>query len=201
MLTSIRLYSHHAASAHPIVWISLINWQAFGIGIAFGGSIVLAIGLLSGAPSLAKRIISSGNSPSWQVVQVAESKADAQTGVFALALGFAIQAVTTIWTDGHAAPKLTGGWSYLITLGWVLVPILLILWVDRETQWFWVRRYLVKLARYDNMGRKNRLPGFPEIEFYGRVLGEDYMRLPDESDADYLRRVWKVRHKHARNSG
>jgi hypothetical protein len=185
---------------HHVVWVSLINLQACGIGVAFGGSVVLALGLLSGAPRYAMRMMQSGNTNSWQNVQAAENKADAQVGVLAIALGFGIQAVTTIWTVGHAAPPLSGGWSYLVTAGWVVIPAIVVWWLDRKTQWLWVRRYLVKLAHY-HTGVHNDQPDTLELTRYGYVIGEGREKLPGESDADYLRRVWNLKHKHARNLG
>jgi hypothetical protein len=189
------------ASAHLVIWVSLTNLQACGIGIAFGGSVVLALGLLGGARTFAMRMIGSGNSISWLNVQAAENKADAQTGVLALALGFAVQAGTTIWTVGHAAPALSGGWSYLVAVGWAAFPAALVLWVDSKTKWFWVRRFLVRLARYDNLGTHNYRPDVRELVGYGRVLGEGRERRIDESDQDYLGRVWNLKHKHARIRG
>src|ERR1700744_3276570 len=115
MLTLTEVHAHHVTQVNPVAWISLINWQACGIGFAFGGSIVLAIGLLSGARSYALRMTRSGNTNSWQNVQAAENRADAQTGVVALVIGFGIQAITTIYIVGHASPLPSGGWSYVVT--------------------------------------------------------------------------------------
>lgn len=183
------------ASAHPVVWVSLVNWQACGIGLAFGGSIVLALGLLSGAPAFAVRMVRSRNSNAWQCVQVAENRADAQTGVLALVIGFGIQAITTVWIVGHAGPSLSGGWSYLVTVCWVVIPAVIVWWLDRMTQWFWVRRYLVKLAHYGNDGIYRDRPDAHDLTLYGNVIGEGRHKLLDESDDDYLRRVWNVKNK------
>jgi hypothetical protein len=131
-------------------------------------------------------------------VQAAENRADSQTGVLALALGFAIQAGTTVWTIGHAAPALSGGWSYLVAIGWAAIPAALVLWADRKSKWFWVRRYLIRLARYDRLGTHNDRPDVQELISYGRVLGEGRERRADESDQDYLSRAWNLKGKHAR---
>jgi hypothetical protein len=196
-MRAFAIQTHHITPTHPVVWVSLIDWQACGIGLAFGGSVVLALGLLSGARHYALRMTRSGNSNSWQNVQAAENRADAQTGVLALAAGFAIQAATTIWTVGHSGPELSGGWSYLVTIGWVAIPAFAVWWVDRKSQWFWVRRYLIRLACYDNSGAKNRQPNAVELTRYGFVIGEGREQRKDESTADYLRRVWNLKHKHA----
>ncbi len=188
------------APTHPIVWVSLINWQACGIGLAFGGSVVLALGLLSGARPYALRMTRSGNTNSWQNVQAAENRADAQTGVLALVIGFGIQAITTVWIVGHPAPPLSGGWSYFITACWVVISVVIVLWLDRKTQWFWVRRFLVKLAHYDRYGVYNDQPDALELTRYGYVIGEGREKLPDESDEDYLRRVWNVKNKQTRDA-
>jgi hypothetical protein len=198
MLEPAAIHSHHIAPSHPVVWVSLINLQACGIGIAFGGSVVLALGLLGGARTFAMRMIRSGNSINWLNVQAAENRADAQTGVLALALGFAIQAGTTIWTVGHIAPALNGGWSYIVTIGWAAIPAALVWWADRKAKWFWVRRYLIRLARYDHLGAYNDRPDVRELTGYGFVLGEGREKHTDESDTNYLKRVWNLRHKHAR---
>ncbi|MGO9187033.1 MAG: hypothetical protein ACLP8X_00990 [Streptosporangiaceae bacterium] len=184
--------SMHKTPAHPIVWHSLIDWQACGIGLAFGGSVVLALGLLSGAPRYAFRMMRSRNTNTWQNVLAAENRADAQVGVFALVIGFGIQAITTVWMVGHAAPPLSTGWSYLIAAGFVVIPAVLVWRVDRKTQWFWVRLWLVKAAHYYN-GVRNDKPNAHELVLCGDVIGEGKEKLPDESDEDYLRRVWNVR--------
>lgn len=159
---------------------------------------MLALGLLSGVRSYALRMTRSRNSNLWQNVQAAENRADAQTGVLALVIGFGIQAITTVWTVSHAAPAPVNGWSWLVTAGWVFFPAAMVLLIDHEIQWFWVRHYLVRLARYDNSGMKNSRPNAIELEGYGRVIGEGREKHTDESDTDYLKRVWNLRHKHAR---
>ncbi len=94
MLTLAAIHPHHA---HPVVWVSLITLQACGIGIAFGGSVVLALGLLGGARTFAMRMIGSGNSVSLLNVQAAENRADAQTGVLALRVSKHAALARVVW--------------------------------------------------------------------------------------------------------
>ena len=186
------VHPHHVTSAHPVVWISLINWQACGIGLAFGGSIVLALGLLSTPLKFALRMSRSGNSNLWQNVQAAENRADAQTGVLGLVAGFGIQAAATVWTVGHGSPPLSRGWSYLVTVAWIVLPAAAMLLLDRKTRWFWMRPYLASLARYDRFGTYSDNPNVRELAGYGRVIGEGREQIAGESDEDYLGRVWKI---------
>jgi hypothetical protein len=139
----------------------------------------------------------SGNTNSWQNVQAAENRADAQTGVLALAIGFGIQACTTIYSIGHAAPAFSGGWTYFVTTCWVVIPAFLVWYADRKVKWFWVRRYLIELSHYNRGGERVRLPDVRELERYGSVMEENRQKRLGESDAEYLRRVWRVKHKHA----
>jgi hypothetical protein len=179
-----------------VVVFSINNWLAFGIGFAFAGSIVLAWGLIGKPKSYAARIIRSGNGSYAANVQVAENRADAQVGIAALVVGFAIQAVTTIYMTDHASP-LSGGLSWLVTAAWVAIPVTLVWIIDRKTRWFRVRNFLVELAHYQTHSGEVRqqYPDITELTRYGWILKEGRehnIGKSLESDEDYAKRVWKV---------
>jgi hypothetical protein len=142
----------------------------------------------------------AGNSNSNVNVRTAEDRADAEFGISSLVVGFAIQAGVAVWSTGHAPASASGGWSYLVTAGWLAVPVALVLIVARRTRWRRIRNYLIELARYaDQTGEHFDDPSIRELESYGRIL-EDEGRARQYDEAaedyetaeDYAVRVWKV---------
>jgi hypothetical protein len=183
---------HQLHAATHILYFSINNWLAFGIGFAFAGSIVLARALITSPREYAARVIRSGNNNAIQNVSYAENKADAQVGIAALVVGFAIQGFVTVLMTGHAS-ALSGGWSYLVTAGWIALPVILVWLVDDKTRWNRTRRYLIELARYERY-RELRQPAadINELKIYGRILKEGREARPDETDEDYAKRVWNA---------
>jgi hypothetical protein len=182
-----------------VVVFSINNWLACGIGFAFAGSIVLAWGLIGKPKAYAARVIRSGNGSYAANIQTAENRADAQVGILAIVVGFAIQAVTTVVMTGHAG-TLSDGWSYPMTALWVIIPVILVWILDRSTRELRVRRYLVELAHYQMHSGETRqqYPDVNELARYGWILKKGRERKADENEVDYLRRVWRLKHKHAK---
>lgn len=176
---------------HHVAVFSLNNWLAFGIGFAFAGSVVLARGLMTSPKEYAARVICSGNTSAIQNVSYAENKADAQVGIAALVAGFAIQGIATVFMTGHAS-TLSSDWSYLVTVGWIALSVILVWLVDRKTRWKRTRRYLIELARYDRGQTPTRDPSVIELTRYGRILNDKRKQRTDEADVDYAKRVWNV---------
>jgi hypothetical protein len=184
-------HPHYRAAAHVTIF-SINNWLACGIGFAFAGSAVLVRGLIASPREYAARVIRSRGS-TVQDVSYAENKADALVGVSALILGFAIQAVTAVAMTGHAAGLSHGG-SYLVAIGWVAVPVILVLIADRIIRWPRMRSYLIEIAYYPNMTEdRQQYPSAFVLENYGRVLGKDKEKRTAESPELYFWRVWKVK--------
>jgi hypothetical protein len=174
-----------------VVVFSINNWLAFGIGFAFAGSVVLVRGLIASPKEYAARIIRSGNTSAIQNVSYAENKADAQVGIGALVVGFAIQGIATVSMTGHTS-TLSGGWSYLVTVGWIAVPVILVGLVDRQTRWNRTRMYVIELARYDGSQTSPRDPSARELTRYGWIFNDERKQATGETDEDYAKRVWNV---------
>jgi hypothetical protein len=175
---------------------ALVSWSdlsAMGLGLDFAGAFLLARGLLMQRPSdFAHRLIQSRNTPSWTNVRAAEDRADGVVGVAPLVLGFALQALANILTIGQGSLRQTGGVrAYIIAIACVATAAGATLLCARPIRWRFVRRFLIELARYDDVsGARRESPNLSELMMYGQILGHG--RLPGDDPSAYARRVWKV---------
>jgi hypothetical protein len=193
MINPEELIRHYSIAPRPTVWLSAANWLALAAGLGFAGAFKLAVGLIAKPGKFAARIVRSGNSLDHYNVRAAEDHADGIVGVGALVVGFAVQGVVAIWAIGHSASTNVSGPSYVITTGYFIVSVALVWLAGRSSRKWLIWRYLVDLARYPNYSEEAlAAPNLVELRRYGRVLGEGYQQRPDEDDACYARRVWKI---------
>jgi hypothetical protein len=170
--------------------LSVSDLFALGLGLDFGGALLLARGLLGGPAAFTHRLTQSRNTLSWANVRAAEDRANGVAGVIPLVIGFAIQAIAYVSVIGYGSGQTRGAWAAVIAAACAAAGFgATLVWYKVIYRRF-VRQYLVELAHYDLGGNRNPSPDLAELMTYGKILGQD--QLPGEDPSAYAIRVWGI---------
>jgi hypothetical protein len=167
---------------------------AAGLGLDISGAVLLARGLRIRPDEYARRLTAAPHSLAASNVRAAEDYADGKAGVWALGLGFVLQASATHCRSvaSRRIPMARGPRSSRSAAPSRQSPLVAIL--ARVVRWPWTRRWLLDLARWDEQGMPHPTPNGRELLSYARVLGRDVR--DDYQDFEGLwrcgHRVWRV---------
>jgi hypothetical protein len=151
--------------------LSLDDLFTVGLGFEFAGAFLLGRGLLT-SPGVSMRRAS----PRWNfhagiAVAQAEDRVDAEAGVVALLVGFAIQALgyALVLREGTARAD----WPAAVVAGLLAIVVacfVLALWfaLGRGRR---LRVLLIEFARYDQGGERHTLPSGQRLREFGMELG------------------------------
>jgi hypothetical protein len=179
----------HGTTAHPLLTVG--DLFAAGIGFEICGAVLLALGLIESAEQSARRmVLRGGPSFSGAVAKQAEDRGRAIIGLFALLIGFVVQAVAyflTLEGDSLTARK---PWGSVAALGFALAAAALVGLSAFVLTKPLARSFILELAYYDQEGDRQPLPSAYELYWYGKALG--YAGQAGESTPAYARRVFYV---------
>jgi hypothetical protein len=167
---------------------------AAGLGFDITGAVLVAKGLRTEPDAAVARMLAARNSFAAFTVRAAEDFADGKAGVFALVVGFVLQAVGYALSSGGVSRHTDGLSAAVVAVTCTAVAVAAAWFLARRVRWPWVRRWLIEYARWDRDGTRYDDPDGQELLEYARVLNrfgpEDYGG--DDAIVQHGREVWGV---------
>lgn len=160
-----------------------------GVGFDISGATLLAIGLFKSPSGLAADVLMKGVA---QVINAGRDFIDGTFGLVSLIFGFLLQAVGYALLLGREMNDPIGrsaaltGTLFLVAAG----AFTLLAWLAARERL--LKRYLVRVARYDNAGNPRDFPDLLELTHFAQGLGEE--RRPDEYEMDDGEQVGAMRY-------